>query len=147
MPHFDYCDSLFTDLSVNLAQRLQRVHNVCVRYICNNRRSDHDTPSLEKLSWLRLRERRTFYWLSLLFNILNTSTPSYLSNRFNSFLTFTTSAPDLNNVLFYLFLHTTPHFTLHLSQFLLIKLGILSLCLSEIPGHYLNSIINGTFIY
>ena len=83
MPHFDYCDSLFTDLSVNLAQRLQRVHNVCVRYICNIRRSDHVTPSLEKLSWLRLRERRTFHSLSLLFKILNTSTPSYLSNRFN----------------------------------------------------------------
>ena len=48
------------------------------------------------------------------------------------FLTFTTSAPDLNNAHFYIFLHTTPHFTLHFSQFLLLKLGILSLCLSEI---------------
>ena len=83
MPHFDYCDSLFTDLSVNLAQRLQLVHNVCVRYICNIRRFDHVTPSLEKLSWLRLRERKTFHSLSLLFKILDTSTPSYLSNRFN----------------------------------------------------------------
>ena len=56
---------------------------VCtVAYICNIRRSDHVTPSLEKLSWLRLRERRTFHSLSLLFNMLNTSTPSYLSNRF-----------------------------------------------------------------
>ena len=36
-----------------------------------------------KLSWLRLRERRTFHSLSLLFKILVTSTPSYLSNRFN----------------------------------------------------------------
>ena len=53
------------------------------------------------------------------------------------FLTFTTSAPDLNNALFYLFIHTTPHFTLHLSQFLLLKLGILSLSLSEIVRHYL----------
>ena len=59
------------------------VHNVCVRYICNIRRSDHITPSLERLSWLRLRERRTFHSLSLLFKILDTSTPSYLSNRFN----------------------------------------------------------------
>ena len=53
---------------------------VCVRYICNIRRSDHVTPYLEKLSWLRLRERRTFHSLFLLFN---TFTPSYLSNRFN----------------------------------------------------------------
>ena len=82
-PHFNYCNSLFTDLSVNLAQRLQHAHNACVRYICNIRQSDHVTPSLEKLSWLRLRERRTFHSLSLFFNILNTSTPSYLWNRLN----------------------------------------------------------------
>ena len=61
------------------------------------------------------------------------------------FLTFTTSAPDLNNALFYLFLHPTPHLNLHLSQFLLLKLGILSLCLSEIAGNYLNSKINCMF--
>ena len=83
MPYFDYCDSLFTDLSVNFAQRLQRVHNMCVQYVCNIRRSDHVTPSLKKLSWFRLKKRRTFHSLSLLFNILDTSTPSYLSNRFN----------------------------------------------------------------
>ena len=56
------------------------------------------------------------YWIHLLqviYQIVSTD-----------FLTFTTSAPDLNNALFYVFLHTTPHFTLHLSQFLLLKLGI-----------------------
>ena len=83
MPHFDYCDSLLTDLSANLTQRLQRVHNVCVRFICNIRRSDHVTSSLEQLSWLRLRDRRTFHFLSLIYNILHTSTPKYLSNRFS----------------------------------------------------------------
>ena len=32
MPHFDYCDSLFTDLSVNLAQRLQCVYGISVTF-------------------------------------------------------------------------------------------------------------------
>ncbi|KAJ4426432.1 hypothetical protein ANN_27246 [Periplaneta americana] len=41
MPHFDYCDILFTDLSVTSAQRLQRVLNMCVRFVCNIRRADH----------------------------------------------------------------------------------------------------------
>ncbi|KAJ4438719.1 hypothetical protein ANN_14666 [Periplaneta americana] len=41
MPHFDYCDILLTDLSVTSAQRLQRVHNMCVRFVCNIRRADH----------------------------------------------------------------------------------------------------------
>ena len=70
-------------LSANLTQRFQRVHNVCVRFICNIRRSDHVTPSLKQLSWLRLRDRKTFHSLSLLYNVLHTSTPKYLSNRFS----------------------------------------------------------------
>ncbi|KAJ4446454.1 hypothetical protein ANN_13150 [Periplaneta americana] len=41
MPHFDYCDILLTDLSVTSAQKLQRVHNMCVRFVCNIRRTDH----------------------------------------------------------------------------------------------------------
>ena len=59
------------------------VRYVCVWYICKICRSDHVTLPLEKLSWLLLRERRTFHSLFLLFNILNTSTPRYLSNRFS----------------------------------------------------------------
>ena len=69
--------------SATLTQRLQHVHNVCIRFICNIRRSDHVKPSLEQLAWLRLTERRTFHSLSLLYNILHTSSPKYLSNRFS----------------------------------------------------------------
>ena len=86
MPHFDYCDILLTDLSVTSAQRLQRVHNVCIRFICNTRKFDHITPSLQLLSWVRLKERRTIHSLSLLFRIMHTSTPNYLLSRFQ-FLT------------------------------------------------------------
>ncbi|KAJ4450950.1 hypothetical protein ANN_02385 [Periplaneta americana] len=45
MPHFDYCDILLTDLSVISAQRLQRVHDMCVRFVCNIRRADHSRQS------------------------------------------------------------------------------------------------------
>ena len=38
MPHFDYCDILLTDLAENLRDKLQRVHNMCMRYIFNIRR-------------------------------------------------------------------------------------------------------------
>ncbi|KAJ4427863.1 hypothetical protein ANN_23866 [Periplaneta americana] len=37
MPHFDYCDIILSNLNANLSSRLQRVHNACVRYICNIR--------------------------------------------------------------------------------------------------------------
>lgn len=82
MPHFDYCDSLFTNLNTDLAHRLQRVHNICVRFVCNIRKFDHVTPSLELLSWSPLKERRFFNSLLLLFKIIHTSTPSYLASRF-----------------------------------------------------------------
>ena len=82
MPHFDYCGTLYTDLNMRLTDRLQRVHNACVRFICNVRRSDRITPSLNMLSWVRLKERRTIHSLTLLFNILQTSNPSYLASRF-----------------------------------------------------------------
>ncbi|KAJ4449652.1 hypothetical protein ANN_01056 [Periplaneta americana] len=41
MPHFDYCDIILSNLNANLSNRLQRVHNACVRYICNIRKYDH----------------------------------------------------------------------------------------------------------
>ena len=82
MPHFDYCDMLFTDLKTDLNNRLQRAHNACIRYICNIRRYDHVSPSFRALSWLRLSDRRTIHSLSLLFQILHTSVPSYLKSRF-----------------------------------------------------------------
>ena len=87
MPHFDYCDILLPDLSVTSAQRLQRVHNMCVRFVCNIRRADHVTPSLEMLSWLRLEDRRKIHCLSLLFHILHFSTPVYLASRFQNLST------------------------------------------------------------
>ena len=82
----------------------------------------------------------TFHSLSLLFKILDTSTPSYLSNRFHRLSHFHNlgTRSQYCSVLSKLFLHTTPHFTLHLSQFLLLKLGILSLSLTEIAENYLN---------
>ena len=57
-------------------------HNACIRYTCNIRRYDRVSPSLRVLSWLRLNDRRTVHSLSLLFQILHTSVPSYLKTRF-----------------------------------------------------------------
>ena len=73
---------LLTNLTTDLSQRLQRVHNACVSFICNTRKYDHVSPSFEELGWLRLQEWRYIHSLVLLYNILNTPTPTYLSTRF-----------------------------------------------------------------
>ena len=85
MPYFHYCDTLLTDLNLNLTQRLQRVHNACIRFICNIRWTDHVTPSFELLSWSRLKQQRLLHSLCLLFQILHrpTSSPEYLASRFH----------------------------------------------------------------
>ncbi|KAJ4427875.1 hypothetical protein ANN_23881 [Periplaneta americana] len=72
------------DLRIDSAQKLQRVHNACVRFICNVRYYDHISPSFEKLSWLRLHERRNLHSLSLLYRIMHTSSPYYLFARFQT---------------------------------------------------------------
>ncbi|KAJ4433606.1 hypothetical protein ANN_15916 [Periplaneta americana] len=57
MPHFDYCDILLSDLSSELSVKLQRVQNMCVRYVCNIRRYDHISPSFsdKKIFLLNIR--------------------------------------------------------------------------------------------
>ena len=85
--HLDYCDSLLTNLSSNLAKRLQRVHNVYVRFICNTRKFDHVTLFLRFLSWVRLKERRMTHSLSFLFKILHASSPNYLTSHFQFLIT------------------------------------------------------------
>lgn len=82
MPHFDYCDVLYSNLSAELSQKLQRVHNVCVRFIFNIRRHDHISEYFLRLSWLRLQDRRLVHSLCLLYRIIHDSTPNYLASRF-----------------------------------------------------------------
>ena len=91
MPHFDYGDLLLTDLNSDLTTRL-RAHNMCVRFIFNIRRYDHITPSFEALNWLPLADRRNMHCLPLLYQFLNSSTPKYLSSRFQ----YLTSHHNLN---------------------------------------------------
>ena len=83
MPHFDYCDVLLTDLSNKHSEKLQRVHNMCIRYIFNIRRYDHVSPYFHELSWLKLHNRRKMHCLVLLFKIVLTSNPNYLASRFH----------------------------------------------------------------
>jgi len=82
-PHFDYCDVVINDMTVELSDRLQRAQNYCIRYIFNLRRTDHVTPSFDQLSLLKLGERRKHHILNLLHSVINTNTPRYLSERFN----------------------------------------------------------------
>ena len=82
-PHFNYCDVVYNYMTVELSDRLQRAQNYCLRFIYNLRCDDHVTPYFNQLSVLKLKYLREFHILRLLYSVLETHTPSYLSERFS----------------------------------------------------------------
>lgn len=82
-PHFNYCDAVINDMTVELSDKLQRAQNYCIRFIFNLRRRDHVSPFFNQLSILKLHELRKYHVLMILHGILKSNTPSYLSDRFS----------------------------------------------------------------
>jgi len=81
-PHFNYCDVVYNDMTVQLSDKLQRAQNYCVRFIYNLRRDDHVTPYLNQLSILKLNLLRKYHILRILYNVLGSLTPIYLYEQF-----------------------------------------------------------------
>lgn len=76
----DCLNALLLGLPANIIAKLQRVQNCAARVISGVRRSDHITPVLNDLHWLRVQERIEFKVLLLVFKCLNNSGPDYLSS-------------------------------------------------------------------
>jgi hypothetical protein len=84
LPLLDYGDIAFLDLNEELLDKLERLQNVCIRYVFGLRKYDHISEFRSKLRWLPIRRRRDVHILSLLFNTLFSPTsPPYLSERFS----------------------------------------------------------------
>lgn len=84
LPLLDYGDVALLDLREELLDKLERLQNVCIRYIFGLRKYDHVSQFRSQLQWLHIRRRRDVHILSLLFNVLFTPTfPPYLSERFS----------------------------------------------------------------
>jgi hypothetical protein len=65
-------------LSAGTIEKLQRVQNCAARVITGVRRSDHITPVLNVLHWLRISERIEYKVLLLAYKCLHNSAPEYL---------------------------------------------------------------------
>jgi len=75
----DYCCSVMAGVSGTLLRRLQSVLNAAVRLVFSARRSDHITPLLLELHWLKITERIQFCLCVLSYRCLHGSAPSYLA--------------------------------------------------------------------
>jgi len=62
-----------------LLQRLQPVFNAAARLVFSTRKSEHTTPLLRKLHWLKVLERIQFWLCVLAYRCLNGTAPSYLA--------------------------------------------------------------------
>jgi hypothetical protein len=81
-PIFDYCAALFTDLTGQQKLKVRRLMNSCLRFIFNLRKDEHISGYYDRLGWLNSDDRREYLICCLLFSILHTSSPSYLSDDF-----------------------------------------------------------------
>ena len=79
-PIVDYCCVVQSDITSELNLVIQRVVNSGVRYIFGVRKSSRISPFRRQLGWLTVAGRRDYFAACLVYKLINTETPSYLSN-------------------------------------------------------------------
>lgn len=83
LPILDYADISYLDLTEEQLNKLERLQNLCIRFIFGLRKYDHISEFRNKLKWLPIRLRRNTHTLSFLYGILfNPCLPFYLKERF-----------------------------------------------------------------
>jgi len=75
----DYCCSVLTGVSGALLHGLQSVLNAAARLVFSVRRSEHTTPLLRELHWLKVPERIQFQLCVLTHRCLHGTSPPYLA--------------------------------------------------------------------
>src|SRR6218665_368344 len=77
----DYCNSLFLNIDLTQIIRLQAIQNALARVVTKTHKH-HITPVFKKLHWLKVPERKEYKVISLTYNTLQCSQPSYLRQLF-----------------------------------------------------------------
>jgi len=80
----NYCCSVLSGIFGQLLQRLQSVFNAAARLVFSARKSEHITPLLRELHWLKVTERIHFRLCDLSYHCLIGTAPSYLAETLHS---------------------------------------------------------------
>jgi len=78
----DYCNSLFLNIDITQINCLQAIQNALARAVIKTTKHHHVTPVIKKLHWLKIPERIEYKAISLTYNPLQSSQPSYLRQLF-----------------------------------------------------------------
>ena len=76
----DYCNSVLVGVSGHLLNKLQSVLNAAARMVFSARKSQHISPLLRDLHWLRVPERIQFRLCVLAYRCLHGMAPPYLAD-------------------------------------------------------------------
>ena len=84
LSYFNFCDVVYMNLDEYLKKRIQKVQNLCLKFIFNIKKGVRwSSAELRKeIKWLSMNDRRTLDGLSLLFKILKGDAPEYLKDLF-----------------------------------------------------------------
>ena len=77
---YRYCNSLYYGLPNCQLKRLQQIQNTLARTVVKAPKFCHISPILHSLHWLKINERIEYKILSLTYNVLTTSQPTYLKD-------------------------------------------------------------------
>src|SRR6218665_1193964 len=78
----DYCSSLFLNIEVIQINRHQATQNALASAVTKTPRHHYTSPVLKTLHWLQIPERIEYKVISLTYNTLQSSKPSYLRQLF-----------------------------------------------------------------
>ena len=70
--------------AAQLSQRLQSVFNASAHVVFSARKSEHITPHLRELHWLKVPQRIQFRLCVLMYRCLNSTAPSYLAETLHN---------------------------------------------------------------
>ncbi len=81
----DYCNGFLTGLPKKTVRQMQLIQNAAARILTRTRKSEHITPVLRSLPWLRVTFRIDFKLLLLIYISLNGLEPKYIADMLTEY--------------------------------------------------------------
>ena len=85
IPHLDYCNVIYSDISKELVAQLQRLANSCIRYIYGIGRYEHITLYRRKLHWMTNLARADYFACLLMYRLVRMKEPPFLLSLFKPY--------------------------------------------------------------
>ena len=84
LSQFNYCSVVYCSIDVFLERKIQKIQNMCTRFIYDYRRKDdcNYVTCRKEMGWLNMKNRTLKFGLIQIYKILNGLAPNYLRDSF-----------------------------------------------------------------